>query len=162
MLVAAAAKAAARTPVVNSLAAKAERDELKLVADNDPTMAAAMAKARATLPKFLELAQSPRPGMEGFAVKVAIQGDCGAEYFWIYPFTYVQGAFSGRLNNTPRSITHVKMGDQFTFSEGEIVDWMYMDRERMHGNYTARAMLKNASPEERAAFRKRFGLDPDF
>jgi len=145
-----------------SLIDKAERDELELVALDDPMMAAAMRRARATLGEFLALAANPTPSMEGFAVKVAVREDDDAEYFWIHPFDHSGGVFSGRLNNAPRSVRHVRMGDEITFTETEIVDWMYMDGATMQGNYTARAMLQKASPEEREAFRRRFGLDFDF
>jgi uncharacterized protein YegJ (DUF2314 family) len=145
----------------HSLVDKAERDELELVALDDPMMAAAMRKARATLRDFLALAANPRPTMEGFAIKVAIREGCDSEYFWIHPFDLSGGVFSGRINNMPRSVRNVKIGDGITFTENEIVDWMYMDGPAMKGNYTARAMLNKASPEEREAFQKRFGLDPD-
>jgi hypothetical protein len=52
---------------------KAERDETAIVAKSDPVMAAAMRKAQAELPSFLALSAAPKPGMEGFAVKVAIR-----------------------------------------------------------------------------------------
>jgi uncharacterized protein YegJ (DUF2314 family) len=160
MLLAAAAQA--EVPSESSIAGKAERDEIERVARNDPAMAAAMRKARQTLPDFLALAQDPPPGMEGFGVKIAIQGECGAEYFWIHPFTHMRGRFSGRINNMSRTVPHVNLGDRITFTEDEIVDWVYLDDGAMQGNYTARAMLKKAPPEEREAFRKRYGLDPDF
>jgi uncharacterized protein YegJ (DUF2314 family) len=145
-----------------SLLDKAERDEIVIVARTDPTMAAAMRKARASLGDFLALARNPRPGMEGFAVKVAIRQGDDAEYFWIHPFEHDAGRFSGQLNNTPRSVRNVKMGDRIAFTEQEIVDWIYLDGGRMKGNYTACALLKNASPQEREAFKRRFGHDCDF
>ena len=37
-----------------------------------------------------------------------------------------------------------------------------MDAGLMHGNYSARAILKSALPRDRAAFKRRFGLDFDF
>jgi uncharacterized protein YegJ (DUF2314 family) len=157
-----AAGLTARPPAGQSILDKAERDELEIVAHDDPVMAAAMRRARATLPEFLTLAEHPRRSMEGFAVKVAIREGDDAEYFWIHPFECDAGQFSGHLNNTPRSVRHARMGDKITFTENEIVDWMYMDGEKMKGNYTARALLKNASREEREAFQKRFGLDGDF
>jgi len=143
---------------------KAERDEIVAVAQGDPTMAAAYRKARETLPAFLTLALAPQPGQEGFSVKVAIRDgrSNNAEYFWIYPFAREGDRFSGKLNNRPRSVHHVQMGDTITFSQQEIVDWTYMDHGAMKGNYTAQAFLKKASPEEREAFRQRFGLTPDF
>lgn len=51
-------------------------------------------------------------------------------------------------------------GQSFDFSEGEIVDWLYMDGAKMKGNYTACALLKR-EPGQAAAFKARFGLDCD-
>ncbi len=141
---------------------KAERDELAIVAKSDPVMAKAMSKARQTLPDFLTTAASPKPGMEGFAVKVAIREGEAAEYFWITPFTIKDGTFSGELNNRPRAVHSVKFGQTITFGQSEIVDWMYMDGETMKGNYTACALLKSASKQEADEFKKRFGLNCDF
>ena len=70
--------------------------------------------------------------------------------------------FTGRLDNQPRTVRHVKMGDQITFTLNEIVDWTYIERGKTKGNYSARAILKSAPPAERDAFGKRFGLDLDF
>jgi len=159
-----AAKAAGLTerPAAGSIVDQAERDELAMVADNDPDMAAAMRKARTTLAEFLAIASAPQPGMEGFAVKIAVHDGCQAEYFWIHPFSYDGVRFSGQLGNTPRSLTRVKAGDKISFSEHEIVDWTYMDAGKMQGNYTARALLRKAPKEEREAFERRYGLDCDF
>ncbi|MGD0150684.1 MAG: DUF2314 domain-containing protein [Xanthobacteraceae bacterium] len=141
---------------------KAERDELAIVANNDPTMAAAMRKARATLMDFLAIAAAPKSGMDTFAVKVAIREGKDAEYFWISPFNNSNGRFSGVINNTPRMVHNVRMGQTITFSEYDIVDWMYMDGGKMKGNYTACALLKSASPVEVEQFKKRFGADCNF
>jgi uncharacterized protein YegJ (DUF2314 family) len=141
---------------------KAERDELAIVAKSDPVMAAAMGNACKTLPDFLNVAAEPKPGMEGFAVKVAIREGDSAEYFWITPFTGKDGEFSGAINNTPRSVRPVKLGQTIPFHQSEIVDWMYMDGQTMKGNYTACALLKSAPKQEQQEFKKRFGLDCDF
>jgi uncharacterized protein YegJ (DUF2314 family) len=146
----------------NSAVQKAERDEVFFLALNDPMIAAAIYNARETLPGFLALANRPGPTMEGFAVKIARIADGGPKYFWIHPFAHIEKRFVGQINNTPRSAVGLKMGDTITFTEPEIVDWMYMDRGRMLGNYSARAMLRSAPPEDREAFRRRFGLDFDF
>ena len=54
---------------------------------------------------------------------------------------------------------NLKVGDTVSFVKNEIVDWMYMDAGRMRGNYSAHAILKSARPEDREAFKRRFGLD---
>ena len=152
----------ARPAGAESPTRKAERDELAFVAKTDPVMAKAMSKAQATLPDFLSIAATPKAGMDGFAVKVAIREGEQAEYFWITPFTTKDGTFSGEINNTPRLVHSVKLGQPITFDRSEIVDWMYLDGDKMKGNYTACALLKSASKQEVEEFKKRFGLDCDF
>ncbi len=168
MLLAAAVAAGFATGLAASPAAgqsptqQAERDQIAMVANSDPVMAAAMRKARATLPDFLATAAAPKPTMEGFAVKVAIPVSAhDAEYFWITPFINTNGAFSGAINNTPRLAKSVKLGQTITFSQSDIVDWMYMDGRTMKGNYTACALLRSASKREVEEFRERFGLNCD-
>jgi uncharacterized protein YegJ (DUF2314 family) len=140
---------------------KAERDEVALVSKNDPVMAAAMSKARASLPDFLKLAAAPLPKTDAFAVKVAIREGANAEYFWIIPFQPKGETFSGKLDNTPRLVRNTKMGDTLNFTKAEIVDWMYMDNGAMKGNATACAVMMKATQKDRDAFKKRFGLDCD-
>jgi uncharacterized protein YegJ (DUF2314 family) len=148
------------TAAAQTITQKAERDEVARVAKNDPTMAAAMRKARATLPDFLTLAAAPKPNMDGFAVKIPIRDhpDDDAEYFWIDPFTNDNGHFSGRINNRPESVHSVKLGQTIKFEQSDIVDWMYMDGSTMKGNYTACALLKSVPRAEVEEFKKRFGL----
>jgi uncharacterized protein YegJ (DUF2314 family) len=162
MLLSAAVAVGLSSADAQSITRKAERDELAIVAKSDPVMAKAMSKARQTLPEFLGTAASPKPGMDGFAVKVAVREGDNAEYFWITPFTDKDGRFSGAINNTPREVHSVKLGETITFDQSEIVDWMYTDGDKMKGNYTACALLKSASKPEAAEFKKRFGLDCDF
>ena len=162
LLAATAAQCDNSAPTERTILEKAVRDEVTSVAADDPTMAAAMSKARSTLPEFLTLAQKPPPGTGRFTVKVAVRDGTKVEYFWIDPFTQTQETFSGEINNTPRSVRNVALGDKITFAKHEIVDWMYMEGSIMQGNYTARALLKNAPEHEREAFRKRYGLDLDF
>ena len=143
-------------------AADAGNGPLYYLALNDPIMSAAMQSARESLPGFLALARHPGPTMERFAVKIALLGDGGPEFFWIYPFAYVGDRFIGQIGNTPLTLAGPKRGDSITFGKRDIVDWMYMDAGVMKGNYSARAILTAALPRDRAAFRRRFGLEFDF
>jgi uncharacterized protein YegJ (DUF2314 family) len=140
---------------------KAARDETATVADTDPVMAAAMRKAQATLADFLKLAAAPRPGTEAFAVKVAVREGERGEYFWITPFTIGAGQLSGEINNTPRIVHSVKLGQTITFAQSDVVDWMYIENGRMKGNYTGCALLKSAPKNEAEEFKNHFGLNCD-
>lgn len=128
---------------------------------DDPDMAAAMRKARATLPEFLALSRAPRPSATGFAVKVAVHDGSNTEYFWITPFKEQDGRFNGRIDNTPRAVKTVRFGQALDFSEDEIVDWLYVDSGKMKGNYTVCVLLKREPKEQLEAAKKRFGLDCD-
>lgn len=162
-LILGAARAAAAQPSAgHSIVQKAERDELVYLALNDALMAAAIQSARDSLPGFLALAKRPAPDMKGFSVKIALLGDGGPEFFWIHPFAHVDAQFIGQMGNMSRAVEGLKMGDTVAFTRGDIVDWMYIDAGKMKGNYSARAILRSALPQDREAFKRRFGLDFDF
>jgi uncharacterized protein YegJ (DUF2314 family) len=55
----------------------------------------------------------------------------------------------------------VKLGQLVEFSEAEIVDWLYMEGGKMHGNFTACALLKREPPDQLEAMKKQYGLSCD-
>jgi len=141
---------------------RADRDELAFMADEHPDMREAMRRARATPKEFLALADAPRKGTDVFAIKVAIREKHTTEYFWISDFTNRDGAFSGRVDNTPRLVKRVRQDDVITFAESQIVDWMYREGGKLKGNYTGCALLKQEKKRDAEAFKRRFGLTCDF
>lgn len=144
------------------LTASSPESSLRYLALNDRMMSAAVQSARDSLPGFLALARRPGPNMERFAVKIALLGDGGPDYFWISPFAHVGERFIGQVNNATSTLAGLKKGCSITFGRHDIVDWMYMDAGMMKGNYSARAILKAALPRDRDAFKRRFGLEFDF
>jgi uncharacterized protein YegJ (DUF2314 family) len=144
-----------------TLLERAKRDGIAYVEKNDAEMAAAMRRARETLPEFLKLARAPRPMMGGFAVKVAVSEADDTEFFWITPFEQQKDQFRGRINNAPQLVKKVKFGQTIAFKEEEIVDWLYQDRGAMRGNFTACVLLKREPRDEAEKFMKQFGLRCD-
>jgi uncharacterized protein YegJ (DUF2314 family) len=140
---------------------KARRDEVALVEKDDPDMAAAFRKARQTRPEFLALARAPRPAASKLAVKIAIPAGDDNEYFWVARFAPLGDKYGGRINNTPRAAKTVKLGQVVEFSEAEIVDWLYMEGGKMHGNFTACALLKREPADQVEAMKKQYGLSCD-
>ena len=80
------------------------------------------------------------------------------EYFWITPFTNNGSQFAGEINNTPRVVHSVKLGQT---AQSDIVDRLYIENGMMRGNYTACALLKSAPKNEAEEFKKTFGLNCD-
>lgn len=140
---------------------QAKKDDIVAVPKGDPDMEAAFRQARETLKDFLELARAPRSSITSMAVKVAIRDGGETEYFWIRPFKEKDGGFVGRINNTPRSVGNVKLGQIITFQASDIVDWLYRENGRMYGNYTACALLKQVPASERQEFAREYGLNCD-
>jgi len=139
---------------------KANRDEVFNIRRGDPEMAGAVKQARATLPDFFALAQSPEPSTQGFSVKVGLPyGTNSTEYFWIAPFERKGDKFVGRLNNTPRHVANMKRGDPITFGENEIIDWHYVEDGKMKGNYTTCVLMRREPRQQAEAFIKQRGLD---
>ena len=138
-----------------------KKDDLTYMADEEPAMQRAIARARAELDGFLAKAKSPPADTFGFAVKVAIRDRDVTEYFWVSPFTEADGRFIGKVDNEPRTVRTVKAGQSYAFVKSEIVDWMYASRtvRKVYGNYTMCALLTKEPPKEAEGVRKRFGLD---
>jgi uncharacterized protein YegJ (DUF2314 family) len=139
---------------------KIQRDEVIWLPKGDPDMAAAMRKARETLPQFLALWRAPRASTSHFAVKVGIHDRARdlVEYFWITPFVEKDARYSGQIDNDPNTVKTVKLGDTISFGPEEIVDWLYLDGGEMKGNYTACSLFRRAPRQEAEAAIKRFGM----
>lgn len=141
----------------------AQTDGVHVVSDNDPAMLAAFKKAQDSLDQFLALCASPPPNTDSFAVKVGVSEGGNREYFWVTPFVANAGSFSGRINNTPRTVSNVTEGQEIQFRRSEIVDWTYENtaEQKTYGNFTACAMLVHESDQNAAEFKRQYGLDCD-
>jgi uncharacterized protein YegJ (DUF2314 family) len=103
---------------------RAAGDELVFMGDEEPAMRRAFQVARATLDDFLKLAREPGPGQGLFALKVAVADGRNTEYFWVNNFEATEGSqFEGVINNQPRMVKTVKLGQRYMFSRSQIVDW---------------------------------------
>jgi len=146
-----------------SVSERAQNDQVTYVKEDDPVMARAFERARAELDDFLKLAKSPKEGTEGYALKVAVTEGDQTEYFWVGDFEATGDDFSGVLNNEPETVKKYKFGERFTFTRDQVVDWTYMEpaARRMHGNYTACALLTHEDPKEAEEFKRQYGLRCD-
>jgi uncharacterized protein YegJ (DUF2314 family) len=65
---------------------------------------------------------------------------------------------SGRLGNTPRMVRGYELGQTIRFRRSDMVDWMYVERGAIRGNFTACALLTQEPAAERADYMRRTGL----
>jgi uncharacterized protein YegJ (DUF2314 family) len=125
-----------------------DRDQVTTVDSDDPEMVAAIAKARAELPRFWQTFANPAHGESDFALKVKITDANGTEHFWLSDLERKDGKTTGTINNDAVTVKSVKLGDRIPIPEADISDWMYMRGGKMYGNGTVRALFKEMPPAE--------------
>jgi uncharacterized protein YegJ (DUF2314 family) len=159
-ILAAAVKTAPKGPA--DLAAEAATDapsppDTINVPNADPEMAAAQAKARATLQQFWMAYNDPGPADEGFALKVAIPYGCNnSEHVWTDRIEVEAGKITGVVGNEPRYARAIRSGQRIEIAEGRVSDWMFMRAGKIVGNHTMRPLLKRMPPAEAARYRAMF------
>lgn len=118
------------------------------VADDDPDMLAAIAKARETLPEFWSAYDTRPRGENDFSLKVKITDSHGIEHFWVSEIERREDTIVGVVNDEPSIVTSVKLGQRIEVPPADITDWLFMRGGKMVGNQTARAMFKSMTPAE--------------
>ena len=138
------------------------KDKTIVYRAGDPEMAAAVEKARQTLPDFWRMFAAPEGDVGQFALKVAV-GDPGVnitEHFWLGSLkTLDDGRIEGTINNVPNHVKSVKHGQRYAFKTDDITDWMFYRRGKIVGGHTIRPLLKRL-PRERADQIRRMLEDP--
>lgn len=135
------------------LTACSKRDKVINVAEDDPEMVAAIAKARDTLPQFWQVFEKPERGESKFSLKVKITDKRGTEHFWATDIERRDGKVFGTINNDPNIVTSVKLGDRVEIPEADISDWLYLRDDKMVGNYTVVPLLKTMPAKEAEALK---------
>jgi len=113
------------------------------VADDDPLMKEAVAKARETWPEFVA-AFEERTG-EDFSIKAPVTAAGNTEFIWI-AVTAVEGnQIFGTLANDPVHLGALKLGSKVSVKLADLNDWCYLDRRgEPQGLFTLAAVQKAA------------------
>lgn len=137
----------------------ARGDEVVMANDDDPVMAEAIKKARATLDDFLKRYESKKPNVDDYKLKVMITDKHGTEHFWVQPFKQKKdGSFEGTLANSPQIVRSVTAGQKVTFKRDKISDWGYVEDGKQFGSYTVCALFKSMPKEQVEYYRKNHGF----
>jgi uncharacterized protein YegJ (DUF2314 family) len=127
------------------------------VPSQDAEMAAAIAKARATLPVFWASYEAPKPSESGHSLKVRFpNARNGGEHIWMMQVKRLpNGHYSGRFGNAPRDLPGKREGDLAEFTDADISDWMFMRNGKIVGVETIRPLLKSMPKADADALRAR-------
>jgi uncharacterized protein YegJ (DUF2314 family) len=149
--------------ILNSRAANVVAQELKQGTTEPPyfevpkdqhhaAMQIAVKEARKTVEKFITALEHPGPGQQDFEVKKPfIQGN-QVEHIWLSDVRYTGNRFEGRIDNQPRKIGGLKLGQIVSVKPKEISDWLYVDNGKLVGGYTVRVHYNELSPQQKQEF----------
>jgi uncharacterized protein YegJ (DUF2314 family) len=122
------------------------------VPSDHAAMHRAVSEARKTVKRFIIALKHPAPGQIDFEVKKPfIQGN-EVEHIWLSNVEFVGNRFQGRVDNEPRKIRGLKLGQLVSVNPDEISDWLYVDNGRLVGGYTVRVHYNELSPEQKQKF----------
>lgn len=134
-----------------------EKDKVIFVEEDDPEMAAAIAKARATLDEFWRQHEKPDQGVTHLVLKVRIPHEPGKgapyEHFWLSDIKRGSPILSGAIDNDPNFAKGVVLGQRYSFGEADISDWSYTRNGKIVGNQTLRVLLKKMPADQAAQYR---------
>lgn len=121
------------------------------VNSDDPDLVAARAKARATLPDFLDILAKGSPDTGGFQVRFALTP---TEHIWIDNIVRDGDTLTGTLVAKPLRSAHNK-GDKVSVKLGDVSDWGYWTRDNVAHGFHTYAPLFARMPREQANARRR-------
>jgi uncharacterized protein YegJ (DUF2314 family) len=112
----------------------------------------AVIEARKTVGKFIVALKHPAPGQQDFEVKKPFVQGNQVEHIWLSDVQFVGNRFQGRVDNRPRKISGLKLGQLVSVNPNEISDWLYVDNGKLVGGYTVRAHYDELSPQQKQEF----------
>lgn len=133
-------------------AAERAADPIENFGPDDATMNAAIAEARASLPRFWEMFDA-RDGSD-FMLKVGFPTpDGGNEHIWVGDIQRApNGALSAVIANEPHDVPSIRFGERANFEQAWISDWALTRNGQMYGHYTTRVVVGSLPPEEQAQY----------
>ena len=114
-------------------------------------MKRAVHKARHTVGVFIHALQNPAAGQTDFEVKKPFRQGDTVEHMWLSGVTFSGNRFHGYVDNQPRKIKGLKMGDRVSVDPNEISDWAFIDKGRLTGGYTIQVLYAGLTPQQRQA-----------
>jgi uncharacterized protein YegJ (DUF2314 family) len=119
------------------------------IRDDDPRLQFAVRQARDTFDEFLTAFADRLPD-DFFAIKGLFTDDFGKEYLWVTPVVFGDEYITGLLDNTPKVVQTVRLGQTVRIPRSNIFDWLYVSQGTRHGAYTVEALHQLLTRREAA------------
>jgi uncharacterized protein YegJ (DUF2314 family) len=145
--------AKADNPIPKELQNKtATEPEYYQVQNDHAAMHQAVIKARKTVGKFIDALKHPAAGQTDFEVKKPFVQGSDIEHIWLSDVQFTGSRFQGRVDNTPRKIRGLKVGQLVSLNPNEVSDWVFIDNGKLVGGYTIRVRYSELTPDHKKEF----------
>jgi uncharacterized protein YegJ (DUF2314 family) len=124
------------------------------VEDSDPEMAAAIAKAQATLPQFWQAFEQRARGESNFVLVVRITDKGRIEHFSTTDFERRDGKTMVRISHAPKIVTGVQVNDRIEIPAADITDWHYLRDGKYVGMFTMKPRFKHMPADQVDALKR--------
>lgn len=129
-------------------------DPIINVADSDPEMNAAIAKAQAGIAGFLAVLDAPPAGFSDVSFKYPL---AGWEHIWVNDVARKGNTLTGMLANDPHEKGY-ELGERVEVPLAAVSDWGWRDGAGlMHGHFTTRVLLGRMPADQAAGVREFLG-----
>ncbi|MCP5082618.1 MAG: DUF2314 domain-containing protein [Alphaproteobacteria bacterium] len=82
---------------------------------------------------FFKNFAEPHAGKDQFSLKVTIKDGAEVEQMRLADLRQENAQWSGVVNNIPRMVSNVQVGQRFTIARKDISNWMYMENGKIFG-----------------------------
>lgn len=125
------------------------------IADDDPSMQAAVATARQRWPEFVAAFEQsgfpPNPGEDSkFVVKARITEGDSTEFIWVDVIGLEPKYVHGNLANDPVDLGDLKLGSRVEFPIEDVCDWCYFDNDQPVGLFSLEAIRQKQQDDGEA------------
>ncbi len=129
------------------------------IPNEDDRMNWAIEKANLTLWYFEESLNKPKDFQTYFSIKVKIMDGEIGEHIWLTEPNFDEfGNLFGIVGNVPVDVTTVKLDQKIGVDRNYISDWMIIERGRLIGGYTIRAIRDGIPDAEKSQFDESIGI----
>ena len=122
------------------------------VSDDDKQMDRAVENAQKSLGFFMAVLRAGQSGDTAFEIKKAFVDGDKVEQIWIRRVSYDGKKFHGQIDNKPRDVKNIDLGERVIVQPQEVTDWMFLKDGKLMGGYTTRVLYSRLSPEDKAQF----------
>src|SRR5258707_2264924 len=122
------------------------------VPKNHAAMHRAVLQARKTVGAFITALRHPAPDQKDFEIKKPFIQNGQIEHIWLSDVQLVGNRLQARVDNQPRKIQGLKLGQVVSVDPKEISDWLYIDHGKLVGGYTVRVQYSELSAQEKQEF----------